>query len=160
MTTITKKALIVLLAIVFASCSQNENFDGPQKEKIVREVTEMFNDYHNDIKVDGLIAEFNYLDESSDFFWVPPGYNSALSYDSVKSILELNHQSFQSIEFSWDTLQIFPLSDKIASYSGIVHGIMTDTSGLVNTVRIIESGTVIKRGSSWKILNGQSATLN
>jgi len=100
------------------------------------------------------------LDQSTDFFWVPPGYKSALSYDSVRQILEINAKSFRAIEFNWDTLQVFPLSDKIANYSGIVKGSMIDTSGIKSSVIIIESGTVIKRSDGWKLLSGQSAILN
>ena len=114
----------------------------------------------NDIRQDGLTAEFKYLDQSTDFFWVPPGDKSSLSYDSVRKILESNAKSFQAIEFNWDTLQVFPLSDKIANYSGIVKGSMIDTSGIKSSVLIIESGTVIKRSDGWKLLSGQSAILN
>lgn len=119
----------------------------------------MFNNYHNDIKKDGLTAEFKYLDHSSDFFWVPPGYSSALTYDSVNSILMTNAKLYSEILFEWDTLQIFPLTKEIANYSGIVKGTMTDTSGIETSVLIIESGTVIKRPDGWKLLSGQSAIL-
>jgi len=99
------------------------------------------------------------LDKSSDFFWVPPGYNTALSYDSVKNILEINSKAYRSVEFQWDTIQIFPLTNEIANYSGIVNGIMIDTSGIKSTVSIIESGTIIKREDGWKLLSGQSRLL-
>ncbi len=55
---------------------------------------------------------------------------------------------------------MFPLSEKIANYSGIVKGSMIDTSGIKASVLIIESGTVIKRLDGWKLLSGQSAVLN
>ena len=119
----------------------------------------MFSNYHDDIRRDGLTAEFKYLDSSADFFWVPPGYNSALSYDSVRTILEGNAKLFSGVEFSWTTLQIYPLTDEIATYSGIVNGAMTDTSGNVSSMQIIESGSVIKRADGWKLLNGQSALI-
>ena len=157
---ISKRIIYVLLIATLTSCSQTKSLNDREKEIVIGEITEMFNNYHSDIKADGLKAEFKYLDESSDFFWVPPGYESTLTYDSVKSILEITHQSFKSVQFRWETLQIFPLSDEIANYSGIVRGIMTDTSGVINTMRIIESGTVIKRPEGWKILSGQSAILN
>ena len=122
-------------------------------------MSEMFNNYHGDIKKEGLTAEFKYLDQSSDFFWVPPGYNSALDYDSVYIILVNNAKMFSEVIFEWNTLQIFPLTEEIANYSGIVEGSMTDTSGIVNAVLIIESGTVVKRSDGWKLLSGQSAVL-
>lgn len=46
------------------------------------------------------------------------------------------------------------------NYSGIVGGKMIDTTGTQSTIKIIESGTLIKHNSGWKLLNGQSAVLN
>ena len=136
-----------------------EQLNDTEKDIIISDVKEMFNNYHSDIKNEGLTAEFKYLDQSSDFFWVPPGYNSALDYDSVYSILVNNAKMFSEVIFEWDTLQIFPLTEEIANYSGIVEGSMTDTLGIVNSVLIIESGTVVKRSDGWKLLSGQSAVL-
>jgi len=119
----------------------------------------MFGDYHNDIKSKGLEAEFKYLDDSPDFFWIPPGYESALTYDSVKSILLSNSKIIHSIAFSWDTLQVFPLTSTIANYSGIVNGVMIDSSASKSEFKILESGTLIKRNDGWKLLSGQSRNL-
>ncbi|MDH3648988.1 MAG: hypothetical protein OEQ53_04855 [Saprospiraceae bacterium] len=129
------------------------------KEEVIRDVTIMFDQYHKAIEQEGLTAEFNYLDNSPDFFWVPPGYREALTYDSVRAILQGNANGFTRVEFHWDTLQVFPLSNTIASFTGIVNGVMTDTTGSKSPVHIIESGTVIKRTDGWKLLNGQSVSL-
>ncbi len=150
----------IVLLMILSSCFYSDKLKESEKELIISDVIEMFGNYHDDIRKDGLTAEFKYLDQSTDFFWVPPGYNSTLTYDSVRHILEINAKSFRAIEFNWDTLQVFPLSDKIANYSGIVEGSMIDTSGIKSTVLIIESGTVIKRSDGWKLLSGQSAILN
>ncbi|MDA0194546.1 MAG: nuclear transport factor 2 family protein [Bacteroidetes bacterium] len=129
------------------------------KRAIVQNVTQMLNDYHKDIGQKGLTAEFDYLDQSADFFWVPPGYEIALSYDSVRNILEGSAKAVRSIEFHWDTLQIFPLSNEIANYSGIVSSLMIDTAGIESKRSMIESGTIIKRENGWKLLSGQSRVL-
>ncbi len=155
-----KQIFAIVILMTLTSCSQTDKLSESEKELIINDVIEMFGNYHNDIRQDGLTAEFKYLDPSTDFFWVPPGYKSALSYDSVRQILEINAKSFRAIEFNWDTLQVFPLSDKIANYSGIVKGSMIDTSGIKSSVIIIESGIVIKRSDGWKLLSGQSAILN
>ncbi len=155
-----KQIFGIVILMTLTSCFQTDKLDESEKELIINDVVEMFGNYHSDIRKDGLTAEFKYLDQSTDFFWVPPGYKSTLSYDSVREILEINAKSFQAIEFNWDTLQVFPLSDKIANYSGIVKGSMIDTSGIKSSVLIIESGTVIKRSDGWKLLSGQSAILN
>jgi len=154
-----KLVLVSLVLVLLYACNQTDSFNKSEKEKIISDIVKMFDNYHNDIKKDGLTSEFKYLDHSDDFFWVPPGYKSALSYDSVKNILEINARYQKSIEFSWDTLQVFPLSPKIANYSGIVNGTIVDNSGTKSSITIIESGTVIKRLNGWKILNGQSAIL-
>ncbi|MDW7690645.1 hypothetical protein R9C00_22195 [Flammeovirgaceae bacterium SG7u.111] len=54
-------------------------------------------------------------------------------------------------------LEVFPLTNEIANYSGTVRGRMVDKSGVETNVTIIESGTVIKREDGWKLLSGQSA---
>ena len=155
-----KQTFCMIFLVTLISCDQSNKLNETEKELIISEVIEMFDNYHNDVKEDGLTAEFKYLDQSDDFFWVPPGYKSALAYDSIRHILENNAKSFQAIEFKWETLQIYPLSEKIANYSGIVKGSMTDTSGNKSSVIIIESGTIIKRSDGWKLLSGQSAVLN
>ena len=150
---------LAIITFLFSCIQEQEKGNEFNKQAVITEINKMFDNYHNDIKSTGLTSEFKYLDNSDDFFWVPPGQNCALSYDSVKAILEKNAVAFRKIEFHWDTLQIFPLSAQIATYSGIVSGTMIDTSGVKSSVQIIESGTVIKRKDGWKLLSGQSATL-
>ena len=153
-------SLILTMVVIGFSCNpKQDTADDFNKESVSREVETMFDNYHLDIKAGGLTAEFKYLDNSSDFFWVPPGYGSALTYDSVRSILEKNAKAFTNIDFHWDTLQIFPISNEVATYSGIVGGTMTDTAGVKSIIKIIESGIVIKRKDGWKLLSGQSAAL-
>ena len=155
-----KQIFGIVFLMTLISCLQTDKLNESEKELIISDVIKMFSNYHKDIRKDGLTAEFKYLDRSTDFFWVPPGYNSALSYDSVRHILEINAKAFQAVEFNWDTLKVYPLSDKIANYSGIVKGSMIDTSGIKSSVIIIESGTVIKRSDGWKLLSGQTAILD
>ena len=150
-------AINILLS--FVTCSsppENRQFDRGQIEK---EVTTMLHDYHASMKDHGIAGEFDYLDNSSDFFWVPPGFQSKLDYDSVKVILEQTATVTKSISLEWRTLEVFPLSNEIATYTGIVESTMTDTANNVNEAVIIESGTVIKRSDGWKLLSGQSAVL-
>ena len=156
-----KQFLALSIVFLLTSCAQvqEKSNDDWSKEVVIKEVIQMFDDYHRDIEAQGLTAEFEYLDSSDDFFWVPPGYNSTLSYDSVRLILEKNALAFTEVKFSWETLIVLPLTDQIATYSGIVIGAMKDTAGVESPVRIIESGTVIKREDGWKLLCGQSATL-
>ncbi|MFD2823158.1 hypothetical protein ACFS5M_05720 [Lacinutrix iliipiscaria] len=155
-----KSFILFILSCSLIACSQNNNpLSETEKQKISSEIIEMFNDYHEAIKTEGLVAEFDYLDDSSDFYWVPPGYNSALTIDSVKTILTQNSKFIKSIEFSFESIEIFPLKNTIANYSGIVKGTMIDTSNANTTFRIIESGTLIKRKAGWKLLSGQSRNL-
>jgi hypothetical protein len=147
------------IIIMLFSCGKPVVSTPMDKAQVISQVKQMLDQYHHDIGENGLTAEFKYLDQSEDFFWVPPGYQSALSFDSVKTILENNAGMFSHIEFTWDTLQIFPLTTEIATYAGIVIGKMTDTSGIINNIKMIESGTLILRKDGWKLLSGQTATM-
>ncbi|WP_250433904.1 hypothetical protein [Hanstruepera flava] len=153
-------SLYFLLILILSTSCKKEQSKALDKLQVISEIETMFDEYHEAIKQDGLPAEFDYLDDSDDFFWVPPGYQSAIKYDSIKAILILNNKSIQSISFEFQTLEIFPLSSEIANYSGIVKGKMVDTANVISNFKIIESGTLIKRTDGWKLLNGQSRNLD
>ena len=153
-------AFISCFLLVICNCQPIENKVEFDKEAVENNVNTMFNDFFNDIKTEGLIAEFKYLDQSEDFFWVPPGYNSALDYDSVRVIIESNAKAYSLIEYQWDDLRIYPLSEEIANYTGIVNCSMTDTSGIKTIISLIESGVLIKRVDGWKYLSGQTGALS
>ncbi len=154
-----KKTVLFSIFMILFACGNPQKSGPLDKVEVTAEVKQMLYDYHEAIEQRGLRAEFQYLDDSSDFFWVPPGYTSALSYDSVKTILMQNDKALKKAEFEWSALEIFPLSNSIATYSGIVHAQTTDTAEVVSVIRIIESGTLVKRNDGWKLLSGQSAVL-
>jgi len=151
--------LLCLLSL-FYSCNTSQKADDFNRKQVLEEIRLMLTDYHMAVNKAGLTAEFEYLDKSSDFFWVPPGYETALTYDSVRTILIQNNKSIQTIDLSWESLQIFPHSNSIANYTGIVKSKTIDTAEIKAEVYIIESGTIIKRANGWKLLSGQSAVLN
>ena len=82
-----KWALHIVILLLTISCKQTTTLSSVEKEQIKSEVNKMLLAYHEAIEKDGLTAEFNYLDNSSAFFWIPPGYQQALKYDSVRNIL-------------------------------------------------------------------------
>jgi hypothetical protein len=149
---------VFLLLVLLVSC--NEQTGSFSEQQVEKEARRMLINYHHDIQQDGLLAEFNYLDSSDQFFWIPPGYEVPLSYDSVRKILEGNAPLFLQADFQWDTLNVIPLSEKIATYAGVVIGKMTDTTGQITISTILESGTLIKRDNGWNLLSGQSVLLN
>ncbi|GAA3637771.1 hypothetical protein [Flavivirga jejuensis] len=148
----------LLFTITFNSYGQKA-LSSERKEAISLEIQQMFDNYHSDITTKGIISEFKYLDDSSDFFWVPPGYEKTLDYDTIKSILTTNSKVLNFIEFSWESIKIFPITNKIANYSGVVKCVQVDTSNNPLTFKLIESGTLIKRKDGWKFLSGQSRNL-
>lgn len=129
------------------------------KVVIIKQVEQALNNYVAAVKKDGLTAEFEYLDSSGDFFWVPPGYNSAISYDSIAVILNANAPFFQTVENSFDSLRIVPLTEGLATYTAQLRSVMTDTVGNISSLRLIETGIVIKRVEGWKLLSGQTSLL-
>lgn len=120
----------------------------------------MLNKYFADIKKDGLKSEFKYLDSSPEFFWIPPGFNEPIFYDSVAAILNRNAPSLKSISNSWDTLRITAINREVASYSGLLRSVTDDTAGNVSENGLTEMGVLIKRKDGWKLLNGRTSILN
>ncbi len=160
-------SLMSLIKVVFSlficlcwSCITKTPLNETEKTDISAQVEQMLTDYHQTINTHGLMAEFDFLDASEDFFWNPPGFSTTLSYDDVKSEVTKNATLYKAVYFRWDTLKIYPLSRYIADYTGIVSGKMTDTANRVVKVRMMESGTAIKREDGWKILNGQTTLLD
>ncbi len=126
-------------------------------ELVIEEVTEMLHQYHQAMKEGGLETEFDYLDDSDEFFWVPPGFKSALDYDSVATILRANDKSIEKIELTWDSLHVIPLRSDLAQYYGTINSRVIDTAQMTTESLLIETGLIIKRADGWKLLSGQSA---
>lgn len=150
---------IIFILILF-SCSQPATLTENEKSIITDSVRHTLNNYFNDVKRAGLLAELNYLDHSPDFFWVPPGYSGAISYDSVAFILKHSAPKYRLIENSFNTLQIVPLTKELATYTGRLQSIMTDTSGTILNFSLLETGVMIKKPGGWKLLNGHTSITN
>jgi hypothetical protein len=162
--------LLFILTISLHSCQENAGLSKKDRAKISEDVKEMLHQYVSDIKEKGLTAELDYLDNSSDFFWAPPGYGMAISYDSVAAILKTNADHFKSIDNSYDSLSVIPLKSDLAIYSSplksdlaiysaLITSAMIDIEGSKSTVRLIETGVVIKRRNGWKLLSGQTSLI-
>jgi hypothetical protein len=155
-----KPILCIFSGWLLFSCNiTQENIPTLDKDQLTSEVIEMLENYHNDMTKEGLLSEFKYLNDSDDFFWVPPGYASSINYDSVRNVIESAVPGLSSVSYSWSSLDVYPLHNDIASFTGIVSGSIVDTAGVQTNVTLIESGTVIRRESGWKLLNGQSRFL-
>ena len=152
--------LTIFTLLIIASCHQTPALTENEKATIIVEVKQTLDNYYSDIKEDGLTAEFKYLDHSSDFFWVPPGYTSAISYDSVSTVLKQNAPLFSLVDNSFDSLRIIPLSIDLATYTGRLRSVMTDTSHKTISFSLLETGVLIKRNDGWKLLHGQTCMLN
>lgn len=156
-----KLPFLLLLVFTFSNGFGQES-KGPsntEKSLISDTIRQTLYNYCKDVKQSGLTAEFKYLDSSADFFWVPPGYSTAISYDSVARILRQNAGMFKSIDNTYKTLTIVVVSKRIATYSAVIHSVSIDTSGKVYESDLIETGVLIKRPSGWKLLSGQTSIL-
>ena len=152
--------LMVFAVVATAiSCSRSETLSGSEKQKITQEVKGTLESYYADIAKLGLMAEFAYLDSSSDFFWVPPGYSHALPYDTIAAVIKRNAVLFSSVQNSFETLTVVPLSEELSTYSGRIRTVMTDTTGTIHSYLLVETGVTIKRNGNWKILCGQTSLL-
>jgi len=154
------KTIITLLfypSLFFVCCKPSPPpLTDEQKGEIVLEVKETLNNYYADIKSGGLTSEFNYLDNSKDFYWTPPGYTTPISFDSVSAILKMNAPNYKEIDNSFESLNIEATAIDSAFYSGKIKSITTDTSGTPTTLYLNEKGKLIKRKDGWKLLSGET----
>ncbi len=153
-----KFILTLLLFISFFSCNRQpkNEFDATAVE---REVKQMFMAYDDSVSKNGIKAEFFFLDNSDAFYWVPPGYKYALHYDSIANILREIAPQYKYIDNSWDKLQIMGLSDKYASFNGVINSYVITVDNDTITTKLSETGIVVKRGSGWKFLSGQTVVI-
>jgi hypothetical protein len=150
--------LFLFLLFTAASCRlASSPLSAEEAKDIERTVRQTLADYNSAVKKEGLMAEFRYLDSSSSFFWVPPGYANSLGYDSIRSIIQKNASSFASVDNSWQSLKIIPLSKELANYTGRIRSVMKDTSGKINSFILVETGLMIRRTDGWKLISGQTA---
>lgn len=155
MKTITKMICLLLMC----SCAQQPELTEQQEKSIREDVRNTLLRYYADIKSQGLMAEFRYLDSSEDFFWVPPDYQNAISYDSVAAILRRNAPKYKTVANAFDTLKIIPLTHDMATYTGRLKSTITDTAGQTTVMRMMETGIMVKRGENWKLLHGQTSLI-
>src|SRR5688572_33335994 len=101
----TRPIWTILTLISLISCRQPTELTEKEKEELIISIRQTLDNYYNDIRKSGLLAELNYLDSSADFFWVPPGYNQSISYDSVVSILKQNAPYYKYVDNAFDTLK-------------------------------------------------------
>ena len=151
--------LIIFFLLAITACRESSSFSKEEQRSVIDSVRQTLHNYYTDITRSGLTAEFTYLDSSNEFFWVPPGYSHAISYDSTANFIRRNAPLFSHINNVWDSLRIIPLTKELATYTGKLHSAMTDTSGKTSTFSLIETGLMIKRKDGWKLLNGQTAVL-
>lgn len=150
-------ALIVYFLIF--SCKESVELSTNERNKIKSEVIKTLENYSNDVNFNGLRAEFKYLDSSSSFYWIPPGYISAVSYDSVKKILIATDPTLRAINNRYVDILVDPLSSLYASYKARVISHTEDTAGKIYDVQMLETGVMRKEKNNWKLMNGHTSMM-
>lgn len=149
--------LLFFAAIMwFLSCSQPGNFDTGAGHNDVKSTID---NYYNDLRIGGLLAELKYLDSSTQFFWVPPGYLNYAGYDSITAAIRKNAALLKSVDNRYDSLLIIPLTEGYANFVMRTVSTTVDTAGDTTKMAFIESGVMVKRKEGWKFLSGQTSIL-
>lgn len=161
--TSAKINLVILFAlipslIIIGSCKVNTS--RIERERIIQQIRQTLEGYHDDIRAKGLTAEFQYLDHSDDFFWIPPGYSSPIPYDSVKAAILNNARLYESVSNTWDTLLVNPINSRYATFAGRFSTVMRDTGGQITRLKLVESGLLVKHNNKWKLLSGQTSVID
>lgn len=145
--------------LFFLSCNNQSNKQNDNVNSVQNEVKSTIDNYYNDIRKEGLLAELKYMDSSSGFFWVPPGYLNYAGYDSIAAAIRRNASSFKSVNNRYDSLLIIPLSADYANFVMRTISTTVDAEGDTSRAAFIESGVMVKRKDGWKFLSGQTSVL-
>lgn len=149
----------IAICLTLITACASDNLSKRESKRITAEAQSMLEAYHRDLAIEGLTAEFKYLDSTDQFSWHPAGYDSPISYDSVAKVLLQLDDFYTSIKSKWDTLAIVPVSDTLVNYTGDFTTTMTDVTGFSETYEMHETGILIKRPDGWKMLSGKTTMM-
>ena len=148
---------VVLIFAIGVGCQpaeqQVQRLDPVQVEEAVRTTLEA---YFAATRENGPLAGLTFLDTSEQFFWVPPGYNSAIKRDSVVTVITSFAPAIQSIDNRWVNLEVHALDQHSAVFTGEVQSRSTDTAGSSTETLLLETGVMVLREDGWKMLCGQT----
>lgn len=154
------KYICITISLLLFCCSKpKEDLSTSERLKIEKEVTAMLQQYCDDIRQGGFMAELQYLDNSEAFYWVPPGYATPIGYDSIVTIITHNAPAYRYVDNQWEDLKVTVLTPDLALYTGRLQSHMTDTSGAIAHARLMETGLVIKRVQAWKLYAGHTSPI-
>lgn len=148
---------IICISVLMACADRGDTLDSAAVES---EVRDMLADYFDATRSGGILAGLPFLDTSSQFFWVPPDFDSAISYDSVVAVLTAAAPGVRSVSNEWRALDIHVLDRDIASFTGRIRSRVTSTDGATTLTQMLETGVAIKRRDGWKLLCGQTRVVN
>jgi hypothetical protein len=148
----------LLICFFILSCNQSNHSSG-KNDDVRNEIKTTFDNYYNDIRKQGLLAELKYLDSSAQFFWVPPGYLNYAGYNSIAATIKENAATLKSIDNRYDSLLIVPLTDNYAQFAVRTISTAVTATGDSSRTAFIESGVMVKRKGGWKFLSGQTSIL-
>ena len=151
--------LAVVMMLSLHSCGDGKELSEKEKKQISDDIIKTLHEYVADISKSGLTAELKYLDSSSQFFGVPPGYGGPINYDSVRNILNRTAPTFRAVNNSFVVLKVYPLTETYATYTATIQSHVSDTMGMKSNYSLLETGVMIKRPGGWKLLNGQTSIL-
>ena len=130
-----------------------------ERKTVDKEVKDMLYGYCNDLRSQGLQAQFHYMDNGGQFFWLTAGSTSAQGLDSTLAIAGRAMANVSVVNRSYDTLLVQPLTTTLAAYSARVRSVVTYTGGKDTTLLTVETGTLVKRREGWRFLYGQTTAL-
>ncbi len=146
-----------LAALIMLSVSCSRPLSQQERNEVTEQVTAMLYRYHDDVREHGLQAEFSYIDNSEDFFWVPPGATGPLSFDSVLAAITRNAARYRKVNNSFDMLTVKPITRNTALYTGRIRSAVSDTAGHDTLMFLTETGLAVRRGKEWKLLHGHTS---
>ena len=156
-----RKFILLIFIPLLIKCGNRETSSNvPDRKNIIASATKALQDYYEDMRTNGMLAEFNWQDSSSDYFWVPPGYSGPISFDSVAKEIRRIALLVKKVDVRWEKLEVLPLTAEYVTYTGRLSSTITDRTGRTTTNRFLETGILVRKQNGWKLLCGQTGKLS
>ncbi|PIW02777.1 MAG: hypothetical protein COW40_18280 [Cytophagales bacterium CG17_big_fil_post_rev_8_21_14_2_50_40_13] len=139
------------------SCSEEKKKDSIDVNAITKEVTEVFDDYVNQVNSKGINGVDFYFSKDSRFYWIEDGIKQYPNRDSLLNAIEAFYPTVKTINLKASKVDVEVLdSNTVMLYVEYVEDISLN-AGYAFTLDGAMTILTVKEDSSWKFLIGHSS---
>ena len=118
-----------IFLLLFFSCQDDAQLSEKQKAEITEEIKEMAGQFFYQLDANNTDAAMNYIDSSAAFSYVS-FFNLKISRTDIASAYKV----ITSLKSEWRTMEIEPITTRVAYFQGNFQQAGTDSTGTVHEI--------------------------